>query len=181
MKRFSIPRPLAIVVALTIVGPHAACSKEPATTEETSMQPASKKETAQASQVVMDVYKSPTCGCCTKWVDHMSAAGIQSNLHHPEDLDAVKAKFGIPRSHQSCHTAVTADGFVFEGHVPAKFVQRFLAEKPEGAIGLAVPEMPIGSPGMESGDAFSPYQVFVLKADGSSDVYASVNSAADQQ
>lgn len=136
--------------------------------------------TAAAGEAIMDVYKSPTCQCCEKWIDHARAQGFVTAVLHPADLDAVKDRLGVLPAYRSCHTAVTKDGYVFEGHVPAKFIHRFLAEKPEGAIGLAVPGMPAGSPGMEVGDTFMPYEVLLLKTDGSASRYAFVGSPADQ-
>lgn len=128
----------------------------------------------------LEVYKSPTCGCCSGWVDHMSAAGFNVNTHDLDNLVPVKQSHGISRETQSCHTAVSKEGFVFEGHVPAKYVKRFLAEKPDNARGLAVPAMPVGTPGMEMGDKFMPYQVLLLKTDGSTEVYAQVSRADEQ-
>lgn len=135
---------------------------------------------AAGSELVMDVYKSPTCQCCGKWIDHVNAQGFRTAVLHPADLDAAKDKLGVLPAYRSCHTAVTKDGYVFEGHVPARFIRQFLAEKPEGAIGLAVPGMPAGSPGMEVGDTFMPYEVLLLKTDGSAARYAFVGSPADQ-
>lgn len=128
----------------------------------------------------MDVYKSPTCGCCGDWIEHMQSNSFGAVIHHPEDLNRLKADKGIAPQYQSCHTAVTAEGYLFEGHVPAKHVRQFLEEKPAGAIGLSVPGMPVGSPGMEVGDRFMPYQVLLLKQDGSAEVYAEIRSPADQ-
>lgn len=136
--------------------------------------------TAAASAAVMDVYKSPTCRCCEKWIDHVHAQGFRTSVLHPADLDTTKDRLGVLPAYRSCHTAVTKEGYVFEGHVPAKFIHRFLAEKPEGAIGLAVPGMPAGSPGMEVGDTFMPYEVLLLKTDGSAARYAFVGSPAEQ-
>lgn len=130
--------------------------------------------TSPAEPVAMDVYKSPTCGCCADWITHTDANGFRSTVHHPEDLHAVKEKFGIAPQYQSCHLGVTSDGYVFEGHVPARLMKKFLSEKPRGAIGLAVPGMPIGSPGMEMDDRITPYDVLLLKKDGTSSVYARV-------
>ncbi|MCW8193922.1 DUF411 domain-containing protein [Proteobacteria bacterium 005FR1] len=133
-----------------------------------------------ATAVALDVYKSETCGCCGAWVDHAKQNSFSVDIHHPIDLNATKQEHGIAPRYQSCHTSVTPEGYVFEGHVPAKFIHQFLAEKPEGAIGLAVPGMPMGSPGMEVGDRFTPYDVLLLKKDGSSEVYASVASTQEQ-
>lgn len=128
----------------------------------------------------LEVYKSPTCGCCSQWVDHMRAAGIAVNAHDVNDLASVKRTHDIARPYQSCHTAVSPEGYVFEGHVPAKLVARFLAEKPVGARGLLVPAMPVGSPGMEMGSRFMPYNVLLLKVDGSTEIYEHVSQAAEQ-
>jgi hypothetical protein len=93
----------------------------------------------------------------------------------------VKHDLGVLPEWQSCHTAVTKEGFVFEGHVPAKFIEQFLAAPPEGALGLAVPGMPLGSPGMEMGERFTPYDIVQMNKDGSSRVFARVGSAAAQK
>jgi hypothetical protein len=95
------------------------------------------------------VYKSPTCGCCTKWVDHLRKHGFQVTAKDTEDMNAIKASLGVPQGLTSCHTALVGK-YVIEGHVPADDIQRLLAEKPKIA-GLAVPGMPAGSPGMEIG------------------------------
>lgn len=131
---------------------------------------------------VLTVNKSPTCGCCSDWVSHVNDYGFkaiavdQNNL----SLSALKTENGIQPRYRSCHTAITKDGYVFEGHVPAKFIKQFLKDKPQGAIGLTVPAMPVGTPGMERGKKFMPYQVFLLKADGSSEVYATVVTQQEQ-
>jgi len=127
----------------------------------------------------LDVYKSPSCGCCGGWVDHLDPAEFRVAVHDLDDLAPVKAKHGIAAEYQSCHTAV-ADGYFFEGHVPARFVRRFLAHPPEGAVGLSVPGMPVGSPGMESGSRFTPYQVLQINSDGTATVYAEVAKREDQ-
>jgi len=128
----------------------------------------------------LGVYKNPSCGCCAGWLEHMDKHGFSTEVHHPQDLNAKKTSLGIKPVHQSCHTTVSAEGYVFEGHVPAKYVEQFLTQKPAGALGLAVPGMPLGSPGMEAGGKFTPYDILLLKKDGSSEIYASVKSLADQ-
>lgn len=130
--------------------------------------------------VTLDVYKSRSCGCCSKWIDHIKQDGFSANLHHPADLNAVKNKYGILPQYQSCHTAVSSTGYVFEGHIPSRFIKQFLASPPEDAIGLSVPGMPLGSPGMEMGDRFSPYHVMLVKKDGTTEVYANVASLEEQ-
>lgn len=115
------------------------------------------------------IYKSPTCGCCTKWVDHLVAAGFQPTVRDVPDVTPLKRELGLPLRLASCHTAIAA-GYVVEGHVPADLVQRLLREKPQ-ALGLAVPGMPIGSPGME-GPNPERYDVLLVRRDGSITVFA---------
>ncbi len=125
--------------------------------------------------VSLDVYKSRTCGCCKKWISHIEDFGFESEVHHPADLNKIKADKGIAPRYQSCHTAVSSDGYVFEGHIPGHIIQQFLADPPKDAIGLAVPGMPAGSPGMEVGDRRDEYDVLLLSKDGSHRVYEHVN------
>ncbi len=126
---------------------------------------------ADARSVTVKVYKSPTCGCCANWVDHMRAAGFRIEVHDTEQMAAVKADAGVPIQLQSCHTAVVGD-YVFEGHIPPDAIARFLDEKP-AAKGLAVPGMPIGSPGMEMDGRKDPYDVILIGRDGTTSVYES--------
>lgn len=128
----------------------------------------------------LDVYKSPTCGCCTLWMDHISADGFTLAGHHPDNLGLLKRQLGVSPRYGSCHTAVSAQGFVFEGHVPARFVRQFLANPVPGSLGLSVPAMPLGSPGMEYEDRFNPYQVLLLNKDGTTEVYATLTSYEQQ-
>ena len=102
---------------------------------------------AQAAKPQMTVYKSATCGCCSKWVEHMQANGFDVKAINVDDIDKVKRERGVPVDAASCHTAIV-NGYVVEGHVPADAVQKMLKEKPAIA-GIAVPGMPMGSPGME--------------------------------
>lgn len=124
-----------------------------------------------AETPTIKVYKSPTCGCCALWVDHMREAGFELDVEDTDDMIGVKVDAGLPLQLQSCHTALV-DGYVFEGHIPAEVIARFLAEKPS-ASGLAVPGMPIGSPGMEFGDRVDPYDVLQFDAAGNTSVYES--------
>lgn len=105
------------------------------------------------------VYRDPTCGCCHKWVDHLVANGFSTSVRDMASMGPVKARFGVPQGLASCHTA-DIGGYVIEGHVPAGAIKRLLKEKPEGR-GLAVPGMPIGSPGME-GPSPEVYDVFLF-------------------
>jgi hypothetical protein len=118
------------------------------------------------------VYKSPTCGCCNGWVEHLQAAGFTVDARDVRDLMAVKRDGGVPAAMSSCHTAIVG-GYVVEGHVPAEQVKRLLAEQPAVA-GIAVPGMPIGSPGME-GPNPKPYEVYAFTHDGQADVFATVD------
>ena len=120
------------------------------------------------------VHKTPTCGCCKKWVKHLEANNFSTMIKDHQNLQKVKEQHSIKPKYQSCHTAVSQDGYVFEGHIPSKFIKQFLANPEADAIGLAVPGMPLGSPGMEVEGRFMPYDVLVLYKDGSSRVYAEV-------
>ena len=120
------------------------------------------------------VHKTPTCGCCKKWINHLEANSFSTMIKDQQNLQKVKEQHSIKPKYQSCHTAVSQDGYVFEGHIPSKFIKQFLADPEADAIGLAVPGMPLGSPGMEVEGRFMPYDVLVLYQDGSSKVYAQV-------
>lgn len=114
---------------------------------------------AAAEETAVTVHKDPNCGCCSGWVAHLRGAGFTVNAVDTTELDAVKTRLGVPKDLAACHTAEVA-GYVVEGHVPAPALRRLLAEKPQ-ATGLAVPGMPIGSPGMEGGFA-DPYEVVLF-------------------
>lgn len=117
------------------------------------------------------VHKTATCGCCRLWVEHLRNAGFAVEARNVDDLNVIKQRVGVPVGHGSCHTAEVA-GYFVEGHVPADDIKRLLAERPN-AKGLAVPGMPIGSPGMEtpSGEV-KPYDVLLVAQDGSTSVFA---------
>src|ERR1700704_6063783 len=116
-----------------------------------------------AAQPVATVHRDPNCGCCLGWVQHLQKAGFVTKVLETRDLDAVKTTLGVPDDLAACHTAEVA-GYVIEGHVPAIALKRFLAEKPN-ATGLAVPGMPIGSPGMEGGKPEA-YEVVLIEPNG---------------
>ena len=120
------------------------------------------------------VHKTPTCGCCKKWVKHLEANSFSTMIKDHQNLQKVKEQHSIKPKYQSCHTAVSQDGYIFEGHIPSEFIKQFLANPEADAIGLTVPGMPLGSPGMEVEGRFTPYDVLVLYKDGSSKVYAEV-------
>jgi hypothetical protein len=125
----------------------------------------------EAAATPMTIYKSRTCGCCAKWVEHVKAAGFDARVHDEEDMDGIKAELGVPEAVRSCHTALVG-GFLIEGHVPAADVRALLARRPKAA-GLAVPGMPAGTPGMaEPGASISGFDVLAFRADGSTEVFA---------
>ena len=123
-----------------------------------------------AAPAPMTVYKSPSCGCCAKWVAHAKAAGFAVTVKDTDDVEAVKREIGVPSALWSCHTALVG-GYAIEGHVPADVMRRLLAEKPKG-MGLAVPGMPVGSPGME-GLPRERYDVVLFERTGATKVFAS--------
>lgn len=132
--------------------------------------PASAKP-AEAGAI--EVWKSPTCGCCLKWADHLEANGFSVTAKNTsyQMLGRIKRQAGIEKKLASCHTGLI-DGYAIEGHVPAEDIKRLLAERPD-AIGLSVPDMPLGSPGMEQADGTTePYDVLLVKKDGSTEVFA---------
>jgi hypothetical protein len=125
---------------------------------------------AAAATPVVEVYKSEGCGCCEGWVEHLKANGFNAkNVANPSEY---REKFGIPHELGSCHTGLV-QGYVLEGHVPASEIRRLLTERPK-AIGLAVPSMPLGSPGME-GNRSDPYDVLLVQADGRRSIYKHYN------
>lgn len=119
----------------------------------------------------VEVWKDPSCGCCGGWVRHMRGAGFEVVAHDAADLDAVKRANGVPEALWSCHTALVG-GYVVEGHVPASALRRLLAERP-GIRGIALPGMPLGSPGMD-GPKAEPFIIYALPRDPAAEpaVYA---------
>lgn len=115
------------------------------------------------------VFKSPTCGCCTKWVEHLRANGFTPTSTNVNDMAPVKAQHHVPQAAESCHTALVG-GYVIEGHVPAADIRRLLKEKP-AVVGLAAPGMPMGSPGME-GPAAQAYDVVSFDRQGRTTMFA---------
>jgi len=118
---------------------------------------------------VIDASKSPTCGCCNKWIDHLKANGFGVRSYDTDNVAQHKARLGVPPGYGSCHTA-EVDGYVIEGHVPAREIKRLLKERPR-ARGLVVPAMPVGSPGMEADGCKDPYKVFLVNRNGSTRTY----------
>lgn len=128
---------------------------------------------AHAAAPMVDIWKDPNCGCCLDWVKHLNANGFATRVHD-EGNAAARQRLGIPAKFGSCHTG-QVDGYAIEGHVPAADLRRLLKERPR-AVGLAVPGMPIGSPGMDGavyGDKRDPYDVLLVLAGGGSRVFSS--------
>lgn len=123
-----------------------------------------------ASAAQLTVHKSPTCGCCAKWIEHVREHGFAVKVVETEDMTGVKKRLGIPDKLASCHTTQVA-GYFVEGHVPAADIKRLLAQKPKAA-GISVPGMPIGAPGMEHGDHKQPYATVLVGKDGKLSLFA---------
>lgn len=154
----------------------AACSQQPSSSAApppttSGAAPAASEAVADDALPLMVVHKSPTCGCCELWVEHMREAGLPVEVRNVQNVHPVKQRLGVPYGKGSCHTA-EVDGYVIEGHVPAEDVKRLLAQRPD-ARGLVLPGMPLGSPGMEvpSGQT-EPYTVELVTSDGSTEVFA---------
>ena len=159
---------LALLLTLTI----SACSS--------ANESSSINLTNKIASMKLDVYKSPTCGCCGKWIDHIKDQGILAKPHNTNNLAQLKDEKNLPKNFRSCHTAISKDGYIFEGHIPAKIIKQFLRDKPKDLIGLVVPGMPVGSPGMAYQNKFMPYNVLSIHKDGSISQYARVNTEKEQ-
>lgn len=148
MSRYLFP---ALLASLLLIGPPAISGQKSAPVE---------------------LWKSPTCGCCSGWMKHIQSAGYTVKAHDVASgfLAKFKRQAGLAPKYHACHTAKVG-GYVIEGHVPAEDIARLLRERPE-AIGLAVPNMPMGSPGMDFGPDKEPYEVLLVKLDGTSEVFA---------
>jgi hypothetical protein len=165
-------RTLAALATLTIF---AACGTADASSDAADPQAMLASDDAAQALPTIVVYKTSTCGCCSGWVDHMRAAGFTVDARDvPTNADLMRVKLdaGVPGAMTTCHTSLV-DGYVVEGHVPADQVKRLLAERPSVA-GIAVPGMPIGSPGME-GPGAQPYRVYSWDHQGGSAVFAEVD------
>lgn len=129
---------------------------------------------AQQSAIPIDVWKTPSCNCCNDWIKHIEANGFKANIHVVDDTGPILANAGIPEYYSSCHTAVV-QGYAIVGHVPAHDIHRLLREKPQAA-GLTNPGMPLGSPGMDGPEyqgSKHPYEVLLVRRDGSAHVFQS--------
>ncbi|MGD8475728.1 MAG: DUF411 domain-containing protein [Burkholderiales bacterium] len=117
----------------------------------------------------IEVWKDPNCGCCSKWISHLRASGFRVTAYNTANVANAREKLGMPHRYAACHTARVGD-YIVEGHVPASDIKRLLKDQPE-AIGLSVPGMPMGSPGME-GPYSEPYQTLLVDQDGNTSVFA---------
>jgi hypothetical protein len=126
----------------------------------------------------LNIYKSPYCGCCGAWVDHIKASDLRVVVHEMEDVTPMAKKLGVPDAMRSCHTAVI-DGYFVEGHVPAPDISKLLRERPK-ARGIAVPGMPIGSPGMDQGGRRDAYATLIVDHRGASRVFVRHNQQASR-
>lgn len=163
-------RRLGTITAVSLLA--AACTGERDADSVPIGQVAANAAAGQAGATTADtivVYKTPTCGCCSKWVDHIEENGFVAVTHDLDNLETTKRTLGVPAGHASCHTA-TVGGYTIEGHVPADLIRRLIAENPRGVRGLAVPGMPMGSPGME-GIIRQEYDVLSFDEQGNVEVY----------
>jgi hypothetical protein len=148
-----------------------ACARPPETVAAPSAVPHAHESTAAPAPAATAmprilVHKSPSCGCCGSWVEHLRRSGFVVDVQNEEDIGPIKARVGVPYGKGSCHTAEIG-GYFIEGHVPAEDIKRLLAERP-AAKGLTLPGMPAGSPGMEMPDGrIDPYTVELVNPDGS--------------
>lgn len=126
---------------------------------------------ASAAATRITVYKDPSCDCCKSWVEHLRANGFAPEVHDRGDMDALKDSLGVPGQLRSCHTAVV-EKYLIEGHVPAADVKQLLATKPAKTMGVAVPGMPAGSPGMEMGGRVDRYDVIAFAPGGATRIFA---------
>lgn len=168
MSRFNLSRfiPVISVLAVVLLGLSACTRAGPASPPVAAAIPSAPVSSAQ-----MVVHKSPQCGCCGMWVQHMRQAGFDVEVRESNDLTQLKQALGVPSNAASCHTAEIG-GYVIEGHVPAEDVRRLLTERPI-ARGLAAPGMPMGSPGMPAPAGHGqPYDVLLIAENGSASVYA---------
>ena len=178
MKSNVLSRRMAGAAVLALLAGTAACNgagrPDPAPSADQAAAPAPQagQAGATAQQTRLVVYKTPTCGCCRAWVEQAQAAGFAVEVHDMSDVQPVKHEHGVPGHLGSCHTALV-DGYVVEGHVPADVIRRMLRERPQVA-GIAVPGMPVGSPGMEvPGGRKDPYDIIAFTRGGQVSVYES--------
>lgn len=180
-RRWSRPAIAGLVAVATAGAAYAAItlfggSGEEVTANNHAVADASIWETKSSYSVPREitVYRSPNCGCCGGWIAHAKQHGFQVTDIKTDDMEAIKQKYNLPSELASCHTTIV-DGYVMEGHIPLDDIKRFLTQKPDYA-GLAVPGMPIGTPGMESGDMKQPFAVVAFTDEGEVEVFKEYQS-----
>lgn len=157
-----------LLLGLSLMTPNLVLAEDNTAAQASPAEKAAPVEEAP-KKTLITVFKSPTCGCCEKWADHLRHSGFQVDTQNMSNMQQVKNMSGVKPELASCHTAVV-NGYIIEGHVPAEDIQRLLAEKPD-VIGLSAPGMPMGSPGME-GPRQDAYQVLTFDKDGNTAVFA---------
>lgn len=144
----------------------------PAIAQTTANDTAKIEQPAVATKKIhLNIHKDPNCGCCKAWVSQLPKSYSRS-VFNTSNVSAIKDKVKVPNRLRSCHTAISDSGFFFEGHIPNQAIKSFLASPPKTALGLAVPGMPIGSPGMEVGNKTMRYPIYLVNQDGSHSIYA---------
>ena len=126
---------------------------------------------ANEDNLTLTVHKTPFCGCCKKWIKHAREAGINVIEKDHQNLNAIKREYKINPKHQSCHTSISKDGYIFEGHIHADVIKKYLDNPSENSKGLSVPGMPIGSPGMEMGGRLDDYVVLTIFEDNKDEIF----------
>ena len=126
---------------------------------------------ANEDNLTLTVHKTPFCGCCKKWIKHAREAGINVIEKDHQNLNATKREYKINPKHQSCHTSISKDGYIFEGHIHADVIKKYLENPSENSKGLSVPGMPIGSPGMEMGGRLDDYVVLTIFEDNKDEIF----------
>ncbi|PXF62939.1 DUF411 domain-containing protein [Kangiella spongicola] len=190
LKNLTTPS-IALVIILGLVFPSIAESAAKNVTgisDSTSKSTSNKVAETQSKDSALEqlhaiIYKNEGCTCCDKWASHLNKEQFETELKPVENINQIKQELGVNSQLSSCHTAVikhNSQQYVFEGHIPAKIIKQFLANPPKHAIGLAVPAMPVGSPGMEYQGKFMPYKVFLLHDNGQISIFASVDSLEEQ-
>ena len=126
---------------------------------------------ANEDNLTLTVHKTPFCGCCKKWIKHAREAGINVIEKDHHNLNAIKREYKINPKHQSCHTSISKDGYIFEGHIHADVIKKYLENPSENSKGLSVPGMPIGSPGMEMDGRLDDYVVLTMFEDNKYEIF----------
>ena len=126
---------------------------------------------ANEDNLTLTVHKTPFCGCCKKWIKHAREAGINVIEKDHQNLNAIKREYKINPKHQSCHTSISKDGYIFEGHIHADVIKKYLENPSENSKGLSVPGMPIGSPGMEMNGRLDDYVVLTMFEDNKDEIF----------